>query len=193
MAHSTTSAMEPVALRLKASPDLPVILYSPRICARLQPCKEERKEYVPDCSPANQKGKESVCLSATIMGSAIICARLQACKANRGRKVYTMMGSAMICARLQPCRRGICLVTRLMGEVRDSIEELLQTDCLVPARYDIALTLTREGKPCHLYVAALPDLGTYTHATVCCSLKQLLGNREQTGSQCADIVFSLPV
>ncbi len=42
MAHSTTSAMEPVALRLKASPDLPVILYNPRICARLQPCKERR-------------------------------------------------------------------------------------------------------------------------------------------------------
>ncbi len=63
MAHSTTSAMEPVALRLKARPDLPVILYNPRICARLQPCKGERKG---DCLPLSDHD-----------GISNICARLQ--------------------------------------------------------------------------------------------------------------------
>ena len=37
MTQSTTSAIDPVALRVKANPDLPVILYRPKIWARLQP------------------------------------------------------------------------------------------------------------------------------------------------------------
>ena len=79
MAHRTTSAMEPVALRLKASPDLPVILYSPRICARLQPCKEKRKEYVPHCRPANHKGKDMCQIAALQKRKERKCTPLSLC------------------------------------------------------------------------------------------------------------------
>ena len=37
MAQSITSAIDPVALNVNARPDLPVILYRPRIWAKLQP------------------------------------------------------------------------------------------------------------------------------------------------------------
>ena len=63
MAHSATSAMEPAALRLNARPDLPVILYSPKMCAKLQPCiKTVFKVILP-----------------VILYSPRMCAKLQPC------------------------------------------------------------------------------------------------------------------
>ena len=56
MAQSITSAIEPAAVNSKASPVLLVILYSPRMCAKLHPCMPINKGLNPKPqTPTNPK------------------------------------------------------------------------------------------------------------------------------------------